>query len=66
MPQVTANSLRAWCERVRLRADSTLQPLPDDVFARRLAEAERAAAEEPVAQPVVDRLDLLVLTRPRL
>jgi ubiquinone/menaquinone biosynthesis C-methylase UbiE len=66
VPQVTADSLRAWCKRVRLRADSTLQPLDDDVFARRLAEAERAAAEEPVARPVVDRLDLLVLTRPRL
>jgi SAM-dependent methyltransferase len=61
VPQVTADSLRAWCERVRLRADSTLQPLDDAVFARRLAEAERAAVEEPVARPVVDRLDLLVL-----
>jgi ubiquinone/menaquinone biosynthesis C-methylase UbiE len=59
--QVTADSLWTWCERVRLRADSTLQPLPDAVFARRLAEAERAAAEERVARPVVDRLDLLVL-----
>jgi hypothetical protein len=57
---LTADSLRAWCERVRLRADSTFQPL-DDVFARRLAGAERAAAEEPVARPVVDWLDLLVL-----
>ena len=37
------------------------QPLDDAVFARRLAEAERAAVEEPVARPVVDRLDLLVL-----
>jgi hypothetical protein len=34
---LTADSLRAWCERVRLRADSTFQPLDDDVFARRLA-----------------------------
>jgi hypothetical protein len=58
---VTADSLRAWCERVRLRADSTLQPLDDAVFARRLAEAERAAADERGARPVVDRLDLLVL-----
>src|SRR5438034_1390159 len=61
VPQVTAESLRAWWERVRLRADSTLQPLDDAVFARRLAEAERAAGQEPVARPVVDRLDLLVL-----
>jgi SAM-dependent methyltransferase len=61
VPQVTAGSLRAWCERVCLRADSTLQPLDDAMFARRLAEAERAAADERGARPVVDRLDLLVL-----
>jgi SAM-dependent methyltransferase len=34
VPQVTADGLRTWCERVRLRADSTLQPLDDDVVAR--------------------------------
>jgi ubiquinone/menaquinone biosynthesis C-methylase UbiE len=61
VPQVTADSLRAWCERVRLRADSTFRPLDDAVFARRLAEAERAAADETRARPVVDLLDLLML-----
>jgi SAM-dependent methyltransferase len=58
--QVTAPGLRALAERVRLRADSTLAPLPDDELARGLAALERAAATEP-AGPVVDHLDLLVL-----
>jgi SAM-dependent methyltransferase len=61
VPQTSAPSLRAAVERVRLRADSTLQPLPDDEFARGLAALERAAAAETTPTPVVDHLDLLVL-----
>jgi ubiquinone/menaquinone biosynthesis C-methylase UbiE len=60
VPQVSAASLRASLDRVRLRADTTLQGLPDDEFAAGLAALERAAAETPPA-PVVDHLDLLVL-----
>jgi ubiquinone/menaquinone biosynthesis C-methylase UbiE len=61
VPQVSAPSLRAALERVRLRADSTLQPLPDDEFAQGLAALELAAAAETTPTPVVDHLDLLVL-----
>jgi ubiquinone/menaquinone biosynthesis C-methylase UbiE len=61
VPQVSAPSLRAAVERVRLRADSTLQPLPDEEFTQGLAAMERAAAAETTPTPVVDHLDLLVL-----
>jgi SAM-dependent methyltransferase len=61
VPQVSAPSLRAAVERVRLRADSTLRPLPDSEFAAGLAAMERAAAAEATPTPVVDHLDLLVL-----
>jgi len=47
-------------ERVRLRADSTLRPLPDEELARGLAAMERVAAEGNPG-PGVDHLDLLVL-----
>jgi hypothetical protein len=46
VPQVSAPSLRAAVERVRQRADSTLEPLPDEQFAQGLAALERAAAAE--------------------
>jgi ubiquinone/menaquinone biosynthesis C-methylase UbiE len=61
VPQVSARSLRAAVERVRLRADSTLRPLSDEEFAQGLAALERAAAAERTPTPVVDHLDLLVL-----
>jgi ubiquinone/menaquinone biosynthesis C-methylase UbiE len=60
VPQMSAPSLRAAVERVRLRADSTLRPLPDREFAAGLAAMEAAAAEA-TPTPVVDHLDLLVL-----
>ena len=61
VPQVSAPSLRAAMERVRLRADSALQPLPDEEFAQGLAALEQAVAAEPTPTPVIDYLDLLVL-----
>jgi len=61
VPQTSAPSLQAALERVRLRADSTLAPLPDAEFAQGLAAMERAAAAEQTPTPVVDHLDLLVL-----
>jgi SAM-dependent methyltransferase len=63
VPQVSAPSLRAFAERVRVgrHADSTLAPLGDAEFARGLARLEKAVAGETTPTPVVDRLDLLVL-----
>jgi ubiquinone/menaquinone biosynthesis C-methylase UbiE len=61
VPQVSAPSLRAALERVRLRADTTLAALPDEELAEGLAALERAAAAEATPTPVVDHLDLLVL-----
>ena len=61
VPQVSAPSLGEAVERVRLRADSTLELLSDEEFARGLDSLERAAAREETATPVVDYLDLLVL-----
>lgn len=61
VPQVSAPSLRASVDRVRLRADSTLKLLSDEEFAKGLAALERAAAAETTPTPVVDHLDLLVL-----
>ena len=61
VPQVSAPSLQAAVERVRLRADTTLKPLPDEEFAQGLATLERAAAAETTPAPVIDFLDLLVL-----
>lgn len=61
VPQTSAPGLRAFAERVRLRADSTLGRMDDAEFAAGLARVERAAAEETEPTPVVDWLDLLVL-----
>jgi SAM-dependent methyltransferase len=62
--QVSAPSLAAYRDRVRLRADTGLRLLPDDQFAAGLAALDRAVEAETVPAPVVDRLDLLVLRRP--
>jgi ubiquinone/menaquinone biosynthesis C-methylase UbiE len=61
VPQVSAPSLQAAVERVRLRADSTLKPLSDNEFADGLAALEQAGAAEKIPTPVIDYLDLLVL-----
>jgi SAM-dependent methyltransferase len=58
--QQTAPDLAAYAERVRLRADSVLQLLSEEEFARGLAAIDAAAAAGASA-PVVDALDLLVL-----
>jgi hypothetical protein len=61
VPQVSAPSLATFCERVRLRTDSTLKPLADADFASGMAAIERAIAAQVKPAPVVDYLDLLVL-----
>ncbi len=58
--EVSAPNLRAYYERIKTRADSSLTLVSDDEFELGLAALKRAAEEEPPA-PVVNRLDLLVL-----
>jgi SAM-dependent methyltransferase len=59
--QVSAPSLAAYRDKVRLRADTGLRLLPDDQFAAGLAALDRAVKAETSPRPVIDRLDLLVL-----
>ncbi|MDZ4277500.1 MAG: class I SAM-dependent methyltransferase [Dehalococcoidia bacterium] len=61
VPQVSAPGLRALADRIRTRADTTLELLSDEEFERGLAELERDAARETAPRPVVNRLDLLVV-----
>lgn len=60
VPQVVASSLRDLYERTRLRADSTLELLPDAEFHRGLAQLASDAAEETSPQAVTEELELLV------
>jgi hypothetical protein len=57
--QASAANLTEACERVRLRADTTLKGLSDDEFTAGLAAIEQAAREDRTGAPVIDRLDLL-------
>jgi SAM-dependent methyltransferase len=61
--QVSATSLAAYRDKVRLRADTGLKLLPDAQFAAGLAALDRAVEAETTPTPVVDRLDLLVVRR---
>ena len=61
--QVSATSLAAYRDKVRLRADTGLALLPDEEFAAGLAALDQAVEAETTPLPVVDRLDLLVLRR---
>jgi ubiquinone/menaquinone biosynthesis C-methylase UbiE len=63
IPQVSALNLRDYRDRIRHRADSTLAVLDDEAFRRGMAALERAAGEEGGDDPVIVRLDLLVLIR---
>jgi SAM-dependent methyltransferase len=63
IPQVSASSLGDYAERIRARADSTLDTLDDVAFQRGMAALERDAGEEGGDDPVVVRLDLLVVRR---
>lgn len=59
--QVSAPSLRVFCERVRTRADTTLQLLSDEAFTEGMRRLEADAAAEVDPRPVTSALDLLVL-----
>jgi ubiquinone/menaquinone biosynthesis C-methylase UbiE len=59
--QETSPSLRAYYERLKLRAISTLELLPDDEFVAGVDRMRAAAERETVPQPVNAPVDLLVL-----
>jgi SAM-dependent methyltransferase len=59
VPQLLANDLSVMVERIRLRADTTLEHISDSEFERGLSELEEVAKLE--HGPVIDRLDLLVI-----
>jgi ubiquinone/menaquinone biosynthesis C-methylase UbiE len=58
--QTTARSMGELVERVRLRADSTLELLTESQFAAGMASLEAAAAAEASTEPVREALELVV------
>jgi SAM-dependent methyltransferase len=61
--QETSPSLRVYHDRLRLRAISTLELLPDDEFAAGVERLRLAAERETERRPVVAPVDLLVFRR---
>jgi ubiquinone/menaquinone biosynthesis C-methylase UbiE len=59
--QETSPSLRVYYERLKLRAISTLELLPDDEFEAGVERVRQAAERETAPQPVRAPVDLLVL-----
>jgi len=59
--QETSPSLRAYYERLKLRAISTLELLPDHEFDEGVARMRLAAEQEREPQPVTAPVDMLVL-----
>ncbi len=60
---VVAPPMMDWLRKISLRGLSSLQLLPDDVFARRLAELERYCRAAPAA-PVWAPVDLFAFQAP--
>ena len=61
--QETSPSLRVYHERLKLRAISTLELLPDDEFAAGVERLRAAVEREADPRPVMAPVDLLVLRR---
>jgi ubiquinone/menaquinone biosynthesis C-methylase UbiE len=61
--QPTAPDLKAFAERIALRAISSLELLDDELFERGLTELRAAAAAETEPKPVMELMDLVVLRR---
>jgi ubiquinone/menaquinone biosynthesis C-methylase UbiE len=61
--QPAARSLAEFAERIALRAISSLELLDDDLFEEGLRRLRAAAAAETEPQPVMEKLDLVVLRR---
>jgi ubiquinone/menaquinone biosynthesis C-methylase UbiE len=62
VPEVIASNFRAYYDRIRVRANSTLNLISDEAFSAGLAQLEQFAARRP-SEHVVDRRDFLVLRR---
>ena len=56
--QATAPSLHAFAGRTRLRADSSLALISDSEFLEGQVAIKKTAAHEPVAAPVIERIEL--------
>ncbi|MGH2699372.1 MAG: class I SAM-dependent methyltransferase [Actinomycetota bacterium] len=61
VPEVTATSMQAYCERISTRANSTLTVIDDRAFEEGVERLRKAAASASTTEPVVDERDLLVL-----
>lgn len=59
--EIAAPSLKAYCEKIRARADSSLALISDEDFEAGLRQLELDANKEDPAAPVLWKLDLLVL-----
>jgi ubiquinone/menaquinone biosynthesis C-methylase UbiE len=62
VPEVVAGDFRNYHDRIRVRANSTLNLVDDDAFEAGLARMEQFASKQPPGR-VVDRRDFLVLRR---
>jgi hypothetical protein len=62
VPEVIANDFRDYHDRIRVRANSTLDLVDDDAFDAGIARMQEFASRQPPGR-VVDRRDFLVLRR---
>jgi SAM-dependent methyltransferase len=60
VPEIIASNFHAYCDRIRVRANSTLNLISDEAFRTGLAQLEQFAATQ-LSEHVVDRRDFLVL-----
>ena len=58
-----ADSLMAYCERLKLKACSTLELIPEAKYCAGIATMEAAAREERQTQPVTSPIDFLVFRK---
>jgi SAM-dependent methyltransferase len=61
VPEVVASDFLAYHDRIRVRANSTLNLISDEAFEDGLAQLEEFAEKQSPSRQVVDRHDLLVL-----
>jgi SAM-dependent methyltransferase len=61
VPEVTAASMQAYCERIATRANSTLTLIDDRDFEQGVERLKLEAASASSKEPVVDERDLLIL-----